>query len=116
MGEHANVVTLHRKTYTSTEGNVSHDLDWRFGGTIVSSSFFSSHGEASWKGRRTVMLRAPSAKTVIRASVASPGKTFWKIQYVFTKFNKDCFGKRDAAIMLQGPTIYCDKRRGVQSP
>lgn len=35
------------KNYTSTEGNVSHDLDWRLGGTIVSNSFFISHGDAS---------------------------------------------------------------------
>lgn len=52
--------------YTSTEGNVSHDLDWRFGGTMVSNSFFINHGDASWKGRSTVMLKAPGLKTVTR--------------------------------------------------
>ena len=56
------------KIYTSTEGNVSHDLDWRLGGTIVSNSFFISHGDASRKGRRTVMLRVPGSKRVIRGS------------------------------------------------
>lgn len=40
----AETVTLQ---YTSTEGNLSHDLDWRFGGTMVSNSFFISHGDAS---------------------------------------------------------------------
>lgn len=35
------------KISTSMEGNVSHDLDWRLGGTIVSNSFFISHGDAS---------------------------------------------------------------------
>lgn len=47
---------------TSTEGNLSHDLDWRFGGTMVSNSFFMIHCDASWKGRRTVMLSAPGLK------------------------------------------------------
>lgn len=47
---------------TSIEGNVSHDLDRRLGGTIVSSSFFISHCDASWKGRRTVMLKVPGSK------------------------------------------------------
>ena len=55
-----------RKMCTSTEGNVSHVLDCRLGGTTVSNSFFISHGDASWTGRRTVMLRAPGLWRVIR--------------------------------------------------
>lgn len=33
---------------------------------MVSNSFFISHGDASWKGRRTVMLKAPGLKRFIR--------------------------------------------------
>jgi hypothetical protein len=80
MGGYANEVTLQLEMYTSTGGNVSQDLDWRLGGTIVSNSFFSSHGDPSWKGRRTVMLRVPGSKRII-------GRSFFHQNYS-DKFNR----------------------------
>lgn len=49
--------------YTSRGENVSRVLDWRFGGTILSGSFFITQGEASAKGRRMVILKTPGSKT-----------------------------------------------------
>lgn len=51
------------KNYTSGGEHVSSRvLGWRFGGTILSGSFFITQGEASAKGRRTVILETPGLK------------------------------------------------------
>lgn len=49
--------------YTSRGENVSQVLDWRFGGTILSGSFFITQGDSSGKGRRIVILKTPGSKT-----------------------------------------------------